>query len=951
MELLKLNIQMFADGKVVIETELDNKGIKKGLKETETDITKTGSTIKGIVAGLGITKLVSTAMNTIKTSINGAISRFDTLNNFPKVMSNLGISTEEAKKSVDKLSNGLSGLPTTLNDATLAVQRLTSVNGDVDKSTKIFLALNNAILAGGASADIQSTALEQLTQSYSKGKMDMMEWRALQTAMPAQLNQVAKAMGVTTDELGQMMREGDNTREVMDEFLDTIVKLNKKGANGFSSFSKQAKNSVNGIGTSVKNMQTSITRGVTTLITQLNKALKNNGLGGISNVINNIGKQAENLMKQVGNSLPKVVSLIKTVLDVLNKLKPIILAVVTAWVSYKTTLLAIEGINIIKSITSTVSAFVSLIPTITSAKDAMALLNLTMGANPAGIVVAGITALVAGLALLATQSSSTDKDLEKINNNLKEYDKTMKEVDKRRQETLDTNMQEVYSYQSLWEELQKITDENGKITSGYEKRAGVISKQLSDALGIEIKLTDNQIENYQELTQEINNTIEAKKAEAYLNAHQEEFDTAVKERTKLQQNYNEALKKSEESQQKYNEKLEQYSNKMGINKDILEQFLNEEIQLSDVQGEQHRILTMLTNAHAGLGYELKNSKKIMDDSILTLEKTGQKYTENSEKIFNYNQATQELANGNYEAFYKIYDDTVQFNGKTEEANNKKYENEKQNLLSYYNFLEENQDKYNKDFIEKQKQKTLEEIANLEAEKNEANKKIKEKNNLILGTTITGLNDQLKVFKDKRYEFLDAGNGNVQLYVDGLKIGQPIAMETASKLANGTIQKIKDKKMDAKQAGEFLIEGVNLGINNRSKQSSVFNSVSAFGNSLLSRLKTSLKEHSPSKATEQMGKFLMEGLNLGIDDEKVHVIKNIETFGDELINKMRNSVSLETDKMNANVQTSGTYQMAMSGLPKFNLVDNAKNTTQLVVSGKVLAEVVNTENRNREVATS
>ena len=54
-------------------------------------------------------------------------------------------------------------------------------------------------------------------------------------------------------------------------------------------------------------------------------------------------------------------------------------------------------------------------------------------------------------------------------------------------------------------------------------------------------------------------------------------------------------------------------------------------------------------------------------------------------------------------------------------------------------------------------------------------------------------------------------------------------------------------------------------------------------------------------------------------------------------------------MSANVQTSGTYQMAMAGLPTFNLLDNTNNTTQLVVNGKILAEVVNEENKHREVA--
>ena len=73
--------------------------------------------------------------------------------------------------------------------------------------------------------------------------------------------------------------------------------------------------------------------------------------------------------------------------------------------------------------------------------------------------------------------------------------------------------------------------------------------------------------------------------------------------------------------------------------------------------------------------------------------------------------------------------------------------------------------------------------------------------------------------------------------------------------------------------------------------------------------------------------------------------------DSVYNDMQRAIDLETDKMTANVQANGTYQMAMAGTPTFNLLDNTNNTTQLVVNGRVLAEVVNTENKNREVAVS
>ena len=96
----------------------------------------------------------------------------------------------------------------------MAVQRFTSANGDIEKSTDLFLAVNNAILAGGASSEIQASALEQLSQAYAKGKPDMMEWRTLMTAMPAQLKQVANAMGyLSSADLGEAVREDGGEEE------------------------------------------------------------------------------------------------------------------------------------------------------------------------------------------------------------------------------------------------------------------------------------------------------------------------------------------------------------------------------------------------------------------------------------------------------------------------------------------------------------------------------------------------------------------------------------------------------------------------------------------------------------------------------------------------------------------------------------------------------------------
>ena len=295
-------------GTLTYDTKMDTKGLQKGV-----------SSVKNIVAGLGITKIISSAFNVLTGSIDGAINRIDALNNFPKVMANLGIGADESKEAIEDLSRRLQGIPTTLDDASIAVQRFTSKNGDVKKSVEIFDAVNNAILAGGANSQIQASALEQLSQAYSKGKPDMMEWRTLQMAMPAQLKQVAKAMGKTTDELGDGLRKGKIS---MDDFIDTIIKLNKEGTGEFKAFSEQAKNSTGGIKTSITNAKTAVVRGVAGIVTAINDTMVKMGFGSIAENISKIGKLAENGLKWISEKVKEYAPIIiNKIIEIVKKIK------------------------------------------------------------------------------------------------------------------------------------------------------------------------------------------------------------------------------------------------------------------------------------------------------------------------------------------------------------------------------------------------------------------------------------------------------------------------------------------------------------------------------------------------------------------------------------------------------------------------------------------------------
>lgn len=251
--------------------------------------------IRNIVAGLGIASLIK---STILGNVDAAIKRVDTLSNYSRVMSNLGVGSVQANASIQKLSNKLIGLPTTLDDASGAVQRFTAVNGNISRSTDMFLALNNAILAGGASSEIQKSALEQLSQSYAKGKPDMFEWRSAMTAMPAQMKQVAEAMGfVNASALGEALRNGTVS---MDQFMNTLMQLNTQGINGYQSFEEQARNATGGIATSIANMRTAIVRGMSDVMNTIGQS--------------NIAGFFTNIAKAINSCVPYVVAFTKVVM-------------------------------------------------------------------------------------------------------------------------------------------------------------------------------------------------------------------------------------------------------------------------------------------------------------------------------------------------------------------------------------------------------------------------------------------------------------------------------------------------------------------------------------------------------------------------------------------------------------------------------------------------------------
>lgn len=995
MELLDLNIQRFAeDGKIVISTQLDTKNFENGLNRMENTSKKAGGTIRNIVAGLGIAKLISKGLSLITSNIDDAVKRVDTLNNFPKVMKNLGVATSDAEASIKKMSNKLTGLPTTLDQGAMAVQRFTSKNNDVKKSTDIFLALNNAILAGGASTEIQASALEQMSQAYSKGKMDMMEWRAIQTAIPAQLNQVAKAMGLSTDQLGEMMRQGDHTKETIDEFLETIIKLNTKGSNGFQSFEKQARNSTAGIGTSITVAKTQIVKGVADIIGSLDKSLKKSGTS-IGKIIANIGVEFKKQLDKIATIISKVnwTKVFETTAKALKALIPILAGVVTGFVAYSTAMKTIAAVNMAKNIIAATSALMGLTQSTELATGALKIYNMVMAANPWMLAVTAAAGLTVALIALSKAYNDTttalDKEIQKTSESVKNYNDSMEQLNTTRDKVLKETASELGSYKDLWHELQNITDENGRVKSGYEERAKVITGTLSEALGLEIKMIDNQIQGYDTLGKKIDDVIAKKRAEAFMETNKEAYQKALKTEAELLQDVVDATEQVTRAKKPYIKELKNVAKETGLTAEEVSDYifgLKNENDLLREHGKAAQEMIPTLEVHRKKLEELQDTYGRAGDA---LGEANASYEDSQRVIRNYQDAMSEFANGHYENVEKILGDTVNFTAGMATTSKKAYDEAvKQNNDAYkkielgydqhLQYMKEHTSTYTQEEIDaftRKKDKKLEEARK---ERDESNRILTEQYNSakqitqkgtddqtaihsqgqknIKGVWNKGMQDLIKDITGHDITFKKVGKNQIQMYVDGEEEGKPMTKKKAKEVTDGIVKELNKGKSKGKIAGMDTVKGVEDGINYQ--KGSAFSTIASFGNSLLAKLKAALKEHSPSKATREMGLNLIKGFDIGIEKEEKNSLKTIRSYANSMLDEldgiyanMQRSIDLETGKMAANVQTTGTYQVAMSGSPTFNLKDNSTNETKLVVDGRVLAEVVNTENKNREVARS
>lgn len=513
-------------------------------------------------------------------------------------------------------------------------------------------------------------------------------------------------------------------------------------------------------------------------------------------------------------------------------------------------------VKLFQTLQTIYKAFIALKTAIASTAAAQKILNLIQAASPMGLLAAGIGAVVGGLALYAAATKgatkATDKESESIDKMIEKHDKTKKSVDEMTKEwkdlkeardksVSDTTAQFDY-YKKLKDELDDMVDKNGKVKKSQKDRAKFIVTTLNDALGTELKMTGRVIKNYEKEKKSIDKLIEAKKAQAILNANEDSYATAIKGQKGAFQNLEKAQANLEETTSKL-EAAQKKLNAAQSNKNLKE-YIKTFGQTAGVT-RYERDLNAAKEAVSKLESEQKKNKKTVSDN----EK---QWTEYNTTIENYEGLSSAIISGDAKKINSALNKTVNNFISAKTGTKKQLEDQVKNMKKNYEDL-----------------KTA--VAN-------GTPGVTKKMVGAAKQMVTKSEKELENYEKKAKK---SGQKATDEYKEGLELGKNKAGKKASEIGKLVTKKLKETK--TKEAGENFVQGLKDGMEKGKQSSGLITTVTKIAGDALDALKKRLDIHSPSKETEKIGRFFTSGLASGIE-------KAYETVGKAVSKLAKKSLS-------------------------------------------------------------
>lgn len=542
-------------------------------------------------------------------------------------------------------------------------------------------------------------------------------------------------------------------------------------------------------------------------------------------------------------------------------------------------------------------------------------------ASPIGIATTviglGVGALEAYNAKLRKASEEQRKVIEEIQTSANEYN----EMRKAQEEAAAADINYIDNVQNLYNELKNITDENGKIKEGYEDRARFIVNELEKALGTEINLTDNIIQNYSNLQQEIQDLILLKKANILLDLKEQQYQDAMKNKDEYYANMIKAQEQLKIAREECLPIIEKYGNsterlskiEQGV-LDAAKQRLSEsEALYSSTKQNYDNSLSAITDYEEGSAIILSKDSDNINDWVNRKQVAMMTNSENEKSTFSEN-IQQLLYNINY--YKQLLDKDIE--NKNEAgiiANQNQIKNSEESLKILISSMKEQTSTINENSPEIENAWRTLATSNFAIYKSELDHMPPELKSTI--EKMTGVSveeyEKLNTETEKSAYLMSKSmkNGLSDMLNEVISKGANIVSES-KKTSDKTASAFNDLPQKTREIMRNAMIPMSEEMNSASY--SLYNKATEIANGILYRLKSGFDEHSPSRETRKIFKNLMFGAEIGVEDEEENLYKQTDEVAENVLDSFDN---LKNKKAN----TQSNYSNSSNSLGANNIIVN------------------------------
>lgn len=620
------------------------------------------------------------------------------------------------------------------------------------------------------------------------------------------------------------------------------------------------KSALEGLGITAYNLfddeMKSAVEAATDAVGELQNEIDNGSLGvSLSNMSEALGEFTEKAIEAAQNALPGMIDGLTWLLDNADMVAGLIGGVTSAKIAYTA---ATQTATVVQK-----------------------LFNVTANANPYILLATAITGVVGAIAVYSkTASKSTDtltESTKKLTDTTKKLNTETAQAAKERADNIANFEAEKAACTKLAEELDALQNKTS-LTTAEQARQQAIVEQLNTALPDLNLYIDEQTGLTNMSTDAILENIEAQLELAKAEAAREDLTEIAKEQYESEKQLAELEKERNELIDKRHELYEQLKEEAdGAG----------EIRYSD---ESQEALAQYNEDIKALTEEISNTKDTINALGTEYEETTAYIAEN-EALAAASGAMGELGDAAGTAGDKIYT----MSEEAQESFNEMYEAVAETIEKQTNVFEK--------FSEGAKLSKEELMSNMQSQ--------------IDGVTSWADNLELLAKRDiddgllkTLAEMGPQGAGYVAAFVEMLDDELEKANELfaeAAMLSTDVTNSIMDSYM---VAGGYAGQGYDEGL--ESTFGEIENTMTEMANNSTEVLKTGLDEHSPSKKTEEIGKYAGEGLAVGISNSEKKIIEVIKKVTSGMLNSAKTGASAASYNTIGGQITEGLRQGIESG---------------------------------------